>query len=55
MRGCVRGSLLKSIRLDPGRVAGALTGSNRYRMTGSKEGRRQAPVDGLGARVEDSF
>jgi hypothetical protein len=41
MRGCVHGSLLTSVRLDPGTVAGALTGSNRYRMTGSKEIRGQ--------------
>jgi hypothetical protein len=41
MRGCVHGSLLTSIRLDPGTVAGAPTGSNRYRMTGSKEIRSQ--------------
>jgi len=41
MRGCVHGSLLTSIRLDPGTVAGAMTASNRYRMTGSKEIRSQ--------------
>ena len=41
MRGCVHGSLLKSIRLDPGTVAGALTASNNYRMTGTKEIRGQ--------------
>ena len=41
MRGCVHGSLLKSIRLDPGTVAGAMTASNNYRMTGSKEIRSQ--------------
>ena len=41
MRGCVRGLLLTSVRLDPGTVAGALTGSNRYRMIGSKEIRGQ--------------
>lgn len=47
MRGCVHGSLLTSIRLDPGTVAGAPTGSNRYRMTGSKEIRSQLKkVDG---------
>src|SRR4029453_11050494 len=36
MRGCVHGSLLTSVRLDPGTVAGALTGRNRYRVTGLK-------------------
>ena len=41
LRGCVHGSLLTSIRLDPGTVAGAMTASNRYRMTGSKEIRSQ--------------
>jgi hypothetical protein len=41
MRGCVHGSLLKSIRLDPGTVAGAMTASNNYRKTGSKEIRSQ--------------
>jgi hypothetical protein len=41
MRGCVHGSLLTSVRLDPATVAGALTGSNRYRMVGSKEIRTQ--------------
>jgi hypothetical protein len=41
MRGCVHGSLLTSIRLDPGTVAGSPTASNRYRMIGSKEIRSQ--------------
>lgn len=41
MRGCVHGSLLTSIRLDPATVSGSLTGSNRYRMVGSKEIRAQ--------------
>jgi len=36
MRGCVNGSLLTSVQSDPATVAGALTGSNRYRMVGSK-------------------
>jgi hypothetical protein len=41
MRGCVHGSLLTSVRLDPGTASGALTGSNRYWMIGSKEIRSQ--------------
>ena len=36
LRGCVSGSLLKSVRADPGTVVGSLTGSDRYRMIGSK-------------------
>src|SRR5262245_11899193 len=61
MRGCVHGSLLTSIRLDPGTVTGALTGSNRYRMVGSKDIRKQLKkldgkmVDVTGhIRVEDN-
>lgn len=36
MRGCVSGSLLKSVESDPAAVAGSLTASDRYRMIGSK-------------------
>ena len=61
MRGCVNGSLLTSIRLDPGTVAGSLTGSNHYRMVGSKEIRKQLKkldgkmVDVTGhLRIEDN-
>jgi len=61
MRGCVNGSMLTSIRLDPGTVAGSLTGSNHYRMVGSKEIRKQLKkldgkmVDVTGhLRVEDN-
>lgn len=41
MRGCVSGSLLKSVRTDPATVVGELTASDRYRMTGSKDVRGQ--------------
>jgi len=61
MRGCVHGSLLTSIRLDPATVSGSLTGSNRYRLVGSKEIRHQIKkadgrmVDVTGhLRVEDN-
>ena len=36
MRGCVSGSLLKSVRADPGTVAGSFATGDRYRMIGSK-------------------
>jgi len=36
MRGCVSGSLLKTIERDPATVVGSLTASDRYRMIGSK-------------------
>ena len=61
MRGCVNGSLLTSIRQDPGTVTGSLTGSNHYRMVGSKEIRKQLKkldgkmVDVTGhLRIEDN-
>jgi len=41
MRGCVNGSLLTTVESSPATVAGALTGSNRYRMVGPKEIRTQ--------------
>jgi hypothetical protein len=37
MRGCVNGSLLTATESSPATVAGALTGSNRYRLVGTKE------------------
>jgi hypothetical protein len=37
VRGCVSGSLLKSVQADPATVVGPLTASDRYRMIGSKE------------------
>jgi hypothetical protein len=36
MRGCVSGSLLKSVRADPGTVVGSFATGDRYRMIGSK-------------------
>lgn len=36
MRGCVSGSLLKSVEADPAAVVSTFTGSGRYRMIGSK-------------------
>ncbi len=36
MRGCVSGSLLKSVRADPGTAAGSFATGDRYRMIGSK-------------------
>jgi hypothetical protein len=41
MRGCVSGSLLKSVQADPATVVGSLTASDRYRMTGTKEVKNQ--------------
>lgn len=41
LRGCVSGSLLKSVRADPATVTGALTGSDRYRMIAPREVKRQ--------------
>ena len=41
MRGCVNGSLLVAVASSPATVAGALTGSNRYRMVGPKQIRTQ--------------
>ena len=41
MRGCVNGSLLVAVESSAATVAGALTGSNRYRMVGPKEIRTQ--------------
>lgn len=37
LRGCVSGSLLKSVVADPGTVIGTFDTSDRYRMIGSKE------------------
>jgi len=36
MRGCVSGSLLKSVRAEPGTGASAFATGDRYRMIGSK-------------------
>ena len=36
MRGCVSGSLLKSVRVDLGTGAGSFATGDRYRMIGSK-------------------
>jgi hypothetical protein len=36
MRGCVSGSLLKSVRADLGTAAGSFATGERYRMIGSK-------------------
>lgn len=41
MRGCVSGSLLKSVQADPATVVGSLTASDRYRMIGTKEVKNQ--------------
>jgi hypothetical protein len=41
IRGCVSGSLLKSVQADPATVASPLTANDRYRMIGSKEMRAQ--------------
>jgi hypothetical protein len=61
VRGCVHGSMLTPIRIDPGTVSGAVTGSNHYRLVGSKEIRSQLKkangklVDVTGhLRVEDN-
>lgn len=37
LRGCVSGSLLKSVRGDPSLGAGAVVPGDRYRMIGSKD------------------
>ncbi len=41
MRGCVSGSLLKSVQADPATVVGSLTVSDRYRMIANKEVKSQ--------------
>ena len=41
LRGCVSGSLLKSVQMDPAPVVGSQTAGDRYRMIGSKEMRAQ--------------
>ena len=41
LRGCVSGSLLKSVQADPAPVVGSLSAGDRYRMIGSKEMRTQ--------------
>jgi hypothetical protein len=41
LRGCVSGSLLKSVAADPGTVAGSFETGDRYRMIGSKAAKAQ--------------
>ena len=41
MRGCVSGSLLKSVASDPAAVVAAGSASDRYRMIGSKQMRAE--------------
>jgi len=41
MRGCVSGSLLKSVQADAATGGGSLIASDRYRMIGSKQMRAQ--------------
>ena len=41
LRGCIVGRSLRSTHADPATVAGSLTASDMYRLTGSREVRRQ--------------